>query len=291
MVNGMFKADALKGKKIIITGGGTGLGKVMTQYFLTLGAHCLITSRKEDVIQKTAKELSEETKGRCIAIACDVRNYEQVEQMINYGISELGKIDVLVNNAAGNFISPTSRLSHRAFESIIGIVLQGTINCTLALGKIWLKEKQENKVVLNIATTYANTGSAFVVPSACAKAGVVALTKSLAVEWGKKGIRFNAIAPGPFKTSGAFERLVPGELAEKLNPAKRIPLGRTGNLDELANLAAYLVSDYSAYINGDIITIDGGEWLNGAGEFNFLDVIPEEQWDFIEKMTRGATSK
>ena len=291
MINGMFKNDALKGKNIIITGGGTGLGKVMTQYFLTLGASCLITSRKDDVIQKTAKELAEETGGRCIAIACDVRNYEQVEAMINYGIKEFGQIDVLVNNAAGNFISPTARLSHRAFESIIGIVLQGTINCTLALGKIWLNEKQENKVVLNIATTYANTGSAFVVPSACAKAGVVALTKSLAVEWGKKGIRFNAVAPGPFKTTGAFDRLVPGNLAEKLSPTKRIPLGRTGNLDELANLAAYLVSDYSGYINGDVITIDGGEWLNGAGEFNFLDVIPEEQWDFIEKMTRGAVSK
>lgn len=287
---GMLRDDALKGKNILITGGGTGLGKAMTRYFLQLGAQCIITSRKDEIIQQTATELSQETNGRCIAIACDVRDYDQVEKVIHYGIQELGSIDVLVNNAAGNFISPTERLSHRAFESVLGIVLQGTINCTLALGKIWIANKDKDKTVLNIVTTYASTGSGYVVPSACAKSGVLAMTRSLAVEWGRKGIRLNAIAPGPFHTTGAFDRLFPSNLSDTLNPINRIPLARTGNLQELANLAAYLVSDYSAYINGDVITIDGGEWLKGAGEFNGLDAVTEEQWDVVEKLTRGAKS-
>lgn len=210
---GMLKEDALSGKNILITGGGTGLGKAMARYFLSLGANCLITSRKEEVIQATAKELSDETGGICLARACDVRDYKQVMEVIEYGLSAFGQINVLVNNAAGNFISPTERLSPGAFEAIIGIVLQGTVNCTLALGKHWITNKETNKTVLNIVTTYASTGSAFVVPSATAKAGVVALTRSLAVEWGTKGIRLNAIAPGPMPTSGAFERLLPGEIS------------------------------------------------------------------------------
>lgn len=287
---GMLKEDALSGKNILITGGGTGLGKAMARYFLSLGANCLITSRKEEVIQATAKELSDETGGICLARACDVRDYKQVMEVIEYGLSAFGQINVLVNNAAGNFISPTERLSPGAFEAIIGIVLQGTVNCTLALGKHWITNKETNKTVLNIVTTYASTGSAFVVPSATAKAGVVALTRSLAVEWGTKGIRLNAIAPGPMPSSGAFERLLPGDLMQQLDPVQRIPLGRIGHLQELANLAAYLVSDYSAYMNGDVVTIDGGEWLKGAGEFNFLDVIQEEEWNQIEDKVRKAKS-
>lgn len=287
---GMLKEDALKGKRILITGGGTGLGKAMTDYFLELGAACLITSRKDEIIQATAKELSSKHRGNCLAIAGDVRNYEDVERVVSYGYEHLGGIDILINNAAGNFISPTERLSHRAFESVIGIVLQGSINYTLALGKRWIEANEQGKTVLSIVTTYAWTGSGYVVPSATAKAGVLAMTRSLAVEWGKKGIRLNAIAPGPFHTSGAMDRLLPGELAQLLSPTKRIPLGRLGKLEELANLSAYLISDYSSYVNGEVITIDGGEWLKGAGEFNGLDIIPDEQWNEIEKLTRKAKS-
>ncbi|MGO3708238.1 MAG: SDR family oxidoreductase [Mesonia hippocampi] len=282
----MLKQDALKGKNIIVTGGGSGLGKAMTKYFLTVGAQVAITSRNLEKLQNTAKELEEETGGKCFAIQCDVRNYEEVENMCKLAHKEFGKIDVLLNNAAGNFISPTERLSSNAFDTIIDIVLKGTKNCTLALGKHWINEKEKNKSVLNIVTTYAWTGSAYVVPSASAKAGVLAMTRSLAVEWAKYGIRFNAIAPGPFPTKGAWDRLLPGDLKDKFDLSKKVPLKRVGKHEELAHLAGYLVSDYSGYINGEVITIDGGEWLQGAGQFNLLDQIPEEMWDMLEAMIK-----
>lgn len=287
---GMLQPEALKGKTIIITGGGTGLGKSMTKYFLELGANCVISSRKLDVLENTAKELENETGGKCLAVACDVRLYHEVEAMVNKAVETFGKVDVLVNNAAGNFISPTERLSAGAFKSIIGIVLEGSINCTLALGKLWIKNKETNKAVLNIVTTYAWTGSGYVVPSATAKAGVLAMTRSLAVEWAKYGIRMNAIAPGPFPTKGAWDRLVPGDMKECFDLIKRVPLRRAGEHQELANLAAYLVSDYSGYINGDVVTIDGGEWLQGAGEFSMFDDVTSDEWDAIETMVRGAKS-
>jgi NAD(P)-dependent dehydrogenase (short-subunit alcohol dehydrogenase family) len=291
MIQGSMLSDgALKGKTIIITGGGTGLGRVMGTYFLTLGANLVIASRRQDILDQAANEMSEETDGMVLPVACDVRNYGEVENLFQQAILKFGHVDCLVNNAAGNFISPTERLSANAFSAIIDIVLKGTTNCTLAAGKYWIAEKMPG-TILNIITTYAFTGSAYVVPSAAAKGGVLALTRSLAAEWGKNGIRTNAIAPGAFPTKGAWERLFPGELADKFDLKNHVPLKRLGNPQELANLAAYLVSDFSAYINGEVITIDGGEWLQGAGQFNKLEAIPPDMWDTLEQMIRSSGNK
>jgi NAD(P)-dependent dehydrogenase (short-subunit alcohol dehydrogenase family) len=297
----MLRDNALSDKVIVVTGGGSGLGKAMTKYFLELGAKVAITSRDIEKLKTTASELEKETSGtrgeaelsgiKCLPIQCDVRHYDQVEAMLAEVLKTFGRVDVLLNNAAGNFISPTERLSANAFDTIIDIVLKGSKNCTLAFGKHWIAEKQTNCNVLNIVTTYAWTGSGYVVPSATAKAGVLAMTRSLAVEWAKYGIRMNAIAPGPFPTKGAWDRLLPGDLAEKFDMAKKVPLKRVGDHQELANLAAYLVSDFSAYINGEVIVIDGGEWLQGAGQFNMLEKIPQEMWDMLEAMIKNKGSK
>ena len=278
---GMLREGALKDKNILITGGGTGLGRSMGEYFLKLGANLVITSRKLDVLEGTAREMMQKNGGKVIPIACDVRDIDQVEAMWAKAKSELGQVHVVLNNAAGNFISPTERLSTNAFNTVLDIVLKGTSQVTLTAGIDWIAQKQPG-TFLNIVTTYAWTGSGYVVPSAAAKAGVLALTRSLAVEWAKYGIRSNAIAPGPFPTEGAWSRLLPGDLVKKFDPAKKVPVGRVGEHQELANIAAYLVSDFSSYVNGEVITIDGGEWLKGAGEFNNLDLIPQEMWDMME---------
>ena len=287
----MLRDDAIKGKTIVVTGGGSGLGKAMATYFLELGANVVITSRNIEKLQTVAAEMEAATGGKVLAVQCDVRNYDEVEAMVKAAIDAFETVDILLNNAAGNFISPTERLSSNAFDTIIDIVLKGTKNCTLAFGKHWIDKKEANKVVLNIVTTYAWTGSSYVVPSATAKAGVLAMTRSLAVEWAKYGMRFNAIAPGPFPTKGAWDRLLPGDLKEKFDLAKKVPLKRVGDHQELANLAAYLVSDFSAYINGEVITIDGGEWLKGAGQFNLLEEIPKEMWDMLEMMIKAKKNK
>ena len=284
-MEGMLKLGAFKDKTIIITGGGAGLGKSMGKYMLELGANLVITSRKMDVLEKTAAELQQQTGGKVLPLTCDIRKYEEIEKVIKDTESHFGQIHGVLNNAAGNFISPTERLSHRAFDIIVDIVLKGTYYMTLAIGKNWIAKKQPG-TFLNIVTTYAWTGSGYVVPSACSKAGVLALTRSLAVEWAKYKIRSNAIAPGPFPTEGAWSRLLPGELVKKFDPGSRVPLKRVGEHQELANLAAYLMSDYSAYINGEVVTIDGGEWLLNGGEFSHLEAIPPELWDTIEK-SRG----
>ncbi|WPR73521.1 SDR family oxidoreductase [Algoriphagus sp. NG3] len=281
LAEGMLKPGALKGKNILVTGGGTGLGRSMGAYFLQLGANLVITSRKLDVLEETAKKMMDENGGNVIPLACDVREIDEVEAMWKAAIGQLGQIHVVLNNAAGNFISPTERLSTNAFNTILDIVLKGASQVTLTAGKHWIAQKQAG-IFLNIVTTYAWTGSGYVVPSAAAKAGVLALTRSLAVEWAKYGIRSNAIAPGPFPTEGAWSRLLPGDMVKKFDPAKKIPVGRVGEHQELANLAAYLVSDYSSFVNGEVMTIDGGEWLKGAGEFNNLDQIPEAMWDMME---------
>jgi len=282
----MLREDALKEKIIVVTGGGSGLGKSMTRYFLQLGAKVAITSRNLEKLENTATELSKETGGTCFAVACDVRNIDEVEAMHKQVIEKLGAVDVLVNNAAGNFIAPTERLSSNAFDTILDIVLKGTKNCTLTFGKHWIKNKQKNTNVLNVVTTYAYTGSGYVVPSACAKAGVLTMTRSLAVEWAKYGMRFNAVAPGPFPTKGAWDRLLPAPIKKKFDPKKRIPIGRVGEHQELANLAAYMVSDFGAYLNGEVITLDGGEWLKGAGQFNNLEQVSQTMWNVLEMAIR-----
>lgn len=285
---GMLREGSLKDKNILVTGGGTGLGRSMSEYFLKLGANLVISSRKLEILKETANAMMVKSGGRVIPVACDVRDIDQVEAMWEKAKSELGQIHVVLNNAAGNFISPTERLSTHAFNTVLDIVLKGTSQVTLTAGKDWIAQKQGG-TFLNIVTTYAWTGSGYVVPSAAAKAGVLAMTRSLAVEWAKYGIRSNAIAPGPFPTEGAWSRLLPGDLVKKFDPAKKVPIGRVGEHQELANLAAYLVSDFSAYVNGEVITIDGGEWLKGAGEFNNLDQIPQEMWDMMEA-SRGKKS-
>lgn len=280
----MFQTDLLKDKVVLVTGGGTGLGRSMVKRFLELGAKVAIASRRLELLQQEAKTLEHETGGKVFAAGVDVRDPEKVIQMLDAVEQHYGHIDVLVNNAAGNFISPTERLSHRAVDAVLGIVLHGTMYCTLELGKRWIA-KNHKGTVLNIATTYALSGSGYVMPSAVAKAGVVAMTKSLAAEWGKYGIRLNAIAPGPFPTEGAWSRLMPTPEIEKLFH-KRIPLGRMGEHLELANLASYLVSDASGFMTGTVVTLDGGETAWGAGEFNVLDEVTKEQWDMLEQMRK-----
>jgi NAD(P)-dependent dehydrogenase (short-subunit alcohol dehydrogenase family) len=276
----MFQQNLLQNKRILITGGGTGLGKAAAQRFLELGATVYICGRRHEVLVATEGELRKATGGTIHSRPCDVRDAAAVDEMIDT-IWRDGPLDVLMNNAAGNFLARTEELSLRAFESVMGIVLHGTLHTTLACGKRWLRAGH-HAVVLNITTTYTTTGSAYVVPSAVAKAGVLALTRSLAVEWGNRGIRMNAIAPGPVPTEGAFSRLLPRPELEEL-AKKRIPLGRFGTLNEFANLATFLISDASTYINGDVITMDGGEWLQGAGEFTALGrMLTDKEWEAMK---------
>ncbi|MFZ0732659.1 MAG: SDR family oxidoreductase [Candidatus Sulfotelmatobacter sp.] len=282
----MFQTDLLKSKRILVTGGGTGLGKGMASRFLELGATVYICGRREEVLKAAVAELA--AKGPIHAIPCDVRNLEAVEQMLDQ-IWKDGPLDVLVNNAAGNFISRTEDLSPNAWQSVINIVLMGTLNCTMACGRRWLKSARQGSV-LSISATYAPVGSAYVVPSAVSKAGVEALTRSLAVEWGNRGIRMNAIAPGPIPTQGAFSRVLPHPGLEKL-ALDRNPLHRFGTVEELANLAAFLVSDNSGYINGEVIRMDGGEFLQGAGEFSNLGkVLTDKDWESLKPRKGQSTS-
>lgn len=280
----MFRSDLLKDKTVLITGGGTGIGKEMAKRFGSLGAKIAILGRREEVVKETAAELS--SMGIVASFRkCDIRSPEDVSKTIDFFEDEFGKIDVLVNNAAGNFVSPTEKLSVHGVDSIINIVLNGTIYMTLELGKRWIVSKRKG-VVLDIVTTYAWTGSAYVVPSAAAKAGVLAVVRSLAVEWAKYGIRHVAIAPGSFPTAATKKNLFPlSGMEEAL--IDRIPLGRTGSMEEISNLATFLISDEASFINGEVVTIDGGEWLKGAGEFNDLSLLNEEQWDLIKRISKG----
>lgn len=277
----MFQTDLLKGRTVLVTGGGTGLGRSMALRFAELGANLFLLGRREEPLAKTCEEIRVK-KARAAYATCDVRDFAAVENAIAAAEKEFERVDTLVNNAAGNFIARTEKLSVNAFNSVVGIVLQGTFHCTLALGRKWIAAKQPGNI-LNIAATYAavGSGSGFVVPSACAKAGVLAMTRSLAVEWARYRIRMNAIAPGPFPTEGAWSRLLPSkDLEERARQAH--PMKRFGRHEELANLAAYLLSDLSEYINGECVVIDGGLWLRGAGEFNDFADFPDAAWDALE---------
>jgi NAD(P)-dependent dehydrogenase (short-subunit alcohol dehydrogenase family) len=277
----LFQSDLLKSKSVFLTGGGTGLGRSMALHFASLGARLFIVGRRPEPLKSVCEEI-QRVSGTAAFASCDVRDYAAVEAAAKNAESQIGEINILVNNAAGNFMARTEKLTPNAFNAVVGIVLNGSFNCTQVFGKRWIEKKQPG-TVLNIVTTYAaaNCGSGFVVPSACAKAGVLALTTSLAVEWGKHQIRLNAIAPGPFPTEGAWSRLMPSTQMEEdrknFNPMKRF-----GRHEELANLAAFLISDMSPYINGECVVIDGGQWLRGAGEFNDLAALTDSAWEAME---------
>jgi NAD(P)-dependent dehydrogenase (short-subunit alcohol dehydrogenase family) len=281
----MLPKDAFAGRTILVTGGGTGLGKSMGAAFLELGARLVVCGRRPDVLEAAAGEMSKATGGEVLAVRCDVREPAEVENLCAAAADRFGRVHAVVNNAAGNFICPTERLSTNAFHTVVDIVLKGTVNCTLAFGKRWIADKTPG-VFLNITTTYASTGSGYVVPSSVAKAGVWNLTRSLASEWGKYGIRLNAIAPGPFPTEGAWSRLLPAEVIEAYDVRERIPAGRFGEHGELCNLAAYLISDYASYVTGTCVTIDGGESARAGGTFNFLEGIPQSAWEELQARTK-----
>lgn len=281
----MFKSDLLKDKFALITGGGSGLGLSMAKRFAGLGARLAICGRNAERLAEGAQAIQTAGGGEAITFVCDVRDHDAVTQALDALVEKHGLPDILVNNAAGNFLAATEDLSPGGFDAVMKIVLYGTFNCTQALAKKWIAAKRGGNI-LNIVTTYAWNGSAFVVPSACAKAGVLAMTRSLAVEWATYGIRLNAIAPGPFPTEGAWKRLLPTKEVEE-SAKKRIPLGRFGEHEELTNLAAFLVADGVDFITGEVVTIDGGEALAGAGQFSQYLQHDRQQFKRVLQMMRG----
>jgi NAD(P)-dependent dehydrogenase (short-subunit alcohol dehydrogenase family) len=277
----MFQKDLLKDRAIFLTGGGTGLGRSMALRFAELGAHLFVVGRREEPLKEVCEEIHR-AGGSAAYATCDVRDPAAVEAAASAADQQFGRIDTVVNNAAGNFMARTESLSPNAFNAVVGIVLNGSFHCTQTFGKRWIAQKLGGNV-LNVVTTYAaaNCGSGFVVPSACAKAGVLAMTTSLAVEWAKHHIRLNAIAPGPFPTEGAWSRLMPSKQFEE-HARDKHPMKRFGRHEELTNLAAFLISDMAEYINGECVVIDGGQWLRGAGEFNDLSLLPDATWEQME---------
>lgn len=282
----MFAPDLLHDRVIVITGGGSGLGAEMARRFADLGAVPVVLGRRRDRIDGVAGEIVARG-GQAAAFACDVRDAERVEAIADQVVARFGRVDALVNNAAGNFLATTEDLSPSGFKAIVDIVLAGTFHCTLFFGRKMIARGGGGAMV-NIVTTYAWTGSAFVVPSAAAKAGVLAMTRSLAVEWACYGIRLNAIAPGPVPTEGAFSRLLPGAALEE-TARNRIPLKRFGTPREIADAAAYLLSDGAGYVTGECLTVDGGEWLRNGGEFSWGTDYDREELRRLFGQMRSAT--
>ena len=283
----MFKKDLLKGKRILVTGGGTGLGKEMASHYAEHGADLYICGRRENVLKDTAEQLIDNYGVNVKYEPLDIRASADVDSYIER-IFEEGPLDGLVNNAAGNFISPTKDLSHKGFDAIANIVFHGTFYITHSVGKRWIEANHKGSIV-SILTTWVWTGSPYVVPSAMSKSGINAMTQSLAAEWGKYGIKVNAIAPGPFPTKGAWERLNPG--AGDDNSMGTIPLGRVGEMNELQNLATFLMADGCDYLTGQTIAIDGAQYLTGGGTFSNLDKLSDEDWDQMRAMIRSSNNK
>ena len=283
----MFKDNLLENKRILITGGGTGLGKEMATHFAMHGAELYICGRRENVLSETAAEISETYGTNVNYQTLDIRASKDVDDYIE-SIFENRPLDGLVNNAAGNFISPTKDLSHKGFDAIANIVFHGTFYMTHSVGKRWIESGHKGSIV-NILTTWIWTGSPYVVPSAMSKSGIHAMTQSLAAEWGKYGIKINGIAPGPFPTKGAWERLNPDNNDDGMT--NTVPLGRVGEMEELQNLATFLMADGCDYLTGQTIGLDGGQYLTGGGTFSQLDKLSDEDWENMRKLIREANNK
>ena len=283
----MFKDNLLENKRILITGGGTGLGKEMATHFAMHGAELYICGRRENVLSETAAEISETYGTKVNYQTLDIRASKDVDDYIEF-IFQKGPLDGLVNNAAGNFISPTKDLSHKGFDAIANIVFHGTFYMTHSVGKRWIELGHKGSIV-NILTTWIWTGSPYVVPSAMSKSGIHAMTQSLAAEWGKYGIKINGIAPGPFPTKGAWERLNPDNNDDGMT--NTVPLGRVGEMEELQNLATFLMADGCDYLTGQTIGLDGGQYLTGGGTFSQLDKLSDEDWENMRKLIREANNK
>ena len=284
----MFKEDLLKGKRILVTGGGTGLGKEMATHYGQHGADLYICGRRENVLKDTATEIEDKYDVKVNYETLDIRASSDVESYID-GIFQEGPLDGLVNNAAGNFISPTKDLSHKGFDAIANIVFHGTFYITHSVGKRWIEQKLKGSII-SILTTWVWTGSPYVVPSAMSKSGLHAMTQSLAAEWGKYGIKVNAIAPGPFPTKGAWDRLNPGGDNDS-DFMDTVPVGRLGEMNELQNLATFLMADGCDYLTGQTIAIDGAQYLTGGGTFSALDKVSEEDWEQLRAMIRSSNDK
>ena len=284
----MFKTDLLQNKRILITGGGTGLGKEMANHFAEHGADLFICGRRENVLKETADEISEKFNRKVNYQTLDIRASKDVDDYVQ-SIFDESPLDGLVNNAAGNFISPTKDLSHKGFDAIANIVFHGTFYMTHSVGKRWIETSTKGSII-NILTTWIWTGSPYVVPSAMSKSGINAMTQSLAAEWGKYGIKVNGIAPGPFPTKGAWERLNPGNNQDD-GMMSTVPLGRVGQMSELQNLATFLMADGCDYLTGQTIAIDGAQYLTGGGTFSQLDKLSDDDWENMRKLIRDANNK